>query len=270
MPFVRADDVTVHYDLSGPAGAPVVLFTNSLGTNMNVWDAQVPAFIKTYRVLRYDKRGHGLTDETAPGTFTLDRLADDVRALLDALAIDRVSYVGLSIGGIIGQRFAAKYPERLDALVLCATASHIGPRETWDTRIAAILREGMSGLVDGVMARWFTPATHAQHPEIIRGFGNMLRRTPAAAYAACCGIVRDANESADDARITAPTLIVSGADDAVTPPAAGAEMHEAIAGAQMIVLENAAHILCVEQPATFNAAVLAFLGAHVHAEATVG
>jgi 3-oxoadipate enol-lactonase len=259
MSFVRADDLTVHYDLAGPAGAPVVLFANSLGTNLHVWDSQVAAFAQTFHVLRYDMRGHGLTDETAASTYTLDRLADDVRALLDVLAIERVTLIGLSIGGLVGQRFAAKYPNRLDALVLCATANRFGAREVWDTRIAAIVRDGMSGMVAGVLDRWFTPATHANQPEIIAGFGNMLHQMAPNAYAACCAVVRDADECADDARITTPTLIVAGANDPVTPPAAGAAMHALIAGSQITVLENAAHILCVEQPAAFNAAVLEFL-----------
>jgi 3-oxoadipate enol-lactonase len=270
MPFVRADDLTVHYDLAGPAGAPVVLFANSLGTNFHVWDSQVAAFAQTCRVLRYDMRGHGLTDDAAPATYTLDRLADDVRALLDGLAIERVSLVGLSIGGLVGQRFAAKYPERLDALALCATANQFGAREVWDTRIAAILRDGMSGLVSGVLERWFTPATHANHPDIIAGFGNMLQRMTPGAYAACCAVVRDADERADDALIQTPTLIVAGANDPVTPPASGAAMHALIAGSQMTVLENAAHILCVEQPAAFNAATLTFLHTHINTAATVG
>jgi 3-oxoadipate enol-lactonase len=270
MPFVRADDLTVHYDLDGPAGAPVVLFSNSLGTSVPVWDAQVTAFAQTHRVLRYDMRGHGLTDEGARDTYTMSRLAEDARALLDALGIDRVTFVGLSIGGMVGQRFAAAFPERVDALVLCATASQIGSPSVWDERIAAIARDGMQGIVDGVLARWFMPATHAEHPALVAGFGNMLRRTPPDAYAGCCAAIRDADLRADDARINAPTLVVSGEGDPVTPPAAGAALRDAIAGARMIVLENAAHILCAEQPAAFNERVLSFLGSHARASATVG
>jgi len=270
MPFVRADDLTVHYDLAGPVGAPIVLFAHSLGTDMRVWDAQVAAFTQTRRVLRYDMRGHGLTDDAAPQTYTIDRLAQDARALLDALAIERVTFIGLSIGGMVAQRFAALYPQRLEALVLCATASQIGPPSIWASRIAAVMRDGMSDIADSVLARWFTPATYAANPDLVRGFGNMLRRTPAAAYAACCAAIRDADLRADDARISIPTLVVSGAGDPVTPPAAGAALCDAIAGARMTVLENASHVLCAEQPAAFNECVLSFLGNPKHASATVG
>ncbi|GAC1534929.1 MAG: 3-oxoadipate enol-lactonase [Candidatus Velthaea sp.] len=258
MPFVRAGDLNVFYELTGPADAPVVLFANSLGTNVHVWDAQAAVFANEFRVLRYDMRGHGLTDGAGTAA-SIATLARDVAALLDALTIARVSFIGLSIGGMVGQRFAAEYPARTEALVLCATGNQIGTADVWNARIASLERDGMPAVLEGVLARWFTSDTHAQRPEVIRGFGTMLDRMPAAGYAAGCAAVRDADLRADDARITAPTLIVSGGKDAVTPPSAGEEMKARIPSALMCVLPNAAHILSVEEPDEFNVQVLAFL-----------
>jgi 3-oxoadipate enol-lactonase len=269
MPFVRTGNVVAYYELSGPPGAPVVAFANSLGTNVHVWDAQLGPFTRTFRVLRYDMRGHGLSSEGTPGrAITIATLADDLAALLDALGISSVRLVGLSIGGMVAQRFAATYPHRLDALVLCATGNRIGTRETWESRIATIAREGIGAIVPGVMERWFTPRAHAEQPELVAGFATMLGRTPASGYVAACLAIAAADLRDEDARITAPTLVVAGAGDAVTPPAAGAELRDAIRGAELAVIDGAAHILCAEQPAAFDAAVLGFLHGPRTAERT--
>lgn len=259
MPFVRAADLVVYYEVTGPPGAPVVVFANSLGTCTSMWEDQVPAFAQNYRVLRYDKRGHGLTERTAgddAGT-TVERLADDLAALLDALSIARVRFVGLSIGGLIGQRFAAQYPHRVEKLVLCATAiRHPG---TWDERIEAVRRNGLHSIAPMVMERWFTDATRASRGDMVRGFVTMLERTPSEGYVACCAAVRDADMRADDVRIKAPALVVSGANDPALTVASGQELAAAISGARFRVIDNAAHIFNVEQPDAFNAAVLDFL-----------
>lgn len=261
MPFVRTGDIVTYYELSGPPGAPVVAFANSLGTNVHVWDAQREPFARTFRVLRYDMRGHGLTSTGPPGrAIAIATLADDLAALLDALAIPSIRLVGLSIGGMVAQRFAAAYPHRVDALVLCATGSRIGTREVWDERIGTIEREGIGAMVAGVMERWFTPRAHAEQPELVAGFATMLARTPASGYIAACRAIAAADLREDDARIAAPTLVVAGAGDDVTPPSSGEELCAAIRGAQLVVLADAAHILCAEQPAAFDAAVLGFLG----------
>lgn len=261
MPFVRVRDQVVHYTLTGPSDAPVMLLANSLGTNLHVWDAQLDAIAASHRVLRYDMRGHGLTssdDPAAPAT-TIAELAADVAALLDALEIGRVRFVGLSIGGLVGQRFAAVHPRRVESLVLCATANRMGPPEVWTTRITTIANGGMGAIVEGVMARWFAPRTHAEHPELVRGFATMLERTPAAGYIAACRAVQAADLREDDARITAPTLVVAGRLDLVATPIMAAELCAAIPGAEMITLEGAAHILSAEEPDALNEAVLRFL-----------
>ena len=264
MPFVRAADLVVHYVLDGAPDAPVVMFANSLGTNLHMWDAQAAELARSFRVLRYDMRGHGLTDVTAagdPAGVTVERLAADAVALLDALALGRVRFVGLSIGGMVGQRFAAEYADRVEALAICATGSRIGTAATWNERIATVERDGVAAIADATMGRWFTERARAERPELVRGFANMLTRTPVAGYAGGCRAVRDADLRADDARIRCRTLIVAGADDPVTTPAMGAEMRDAIPNAELIVLDDAAHMLCAEQPRATNAVLLRFLEA---------
>jgi 3-oxoadipate enol-lactonase len=262
MPFVRAADLVVHYAVDGSAGAPVVMLANSLGTSFHMWDAQVAALARSHRVLRYDMRGHGLTDTTpssAAAAATIERLADDAVALLDALAIGRVRFAGLSIGGMVAQRVAAEYPERIESLVLCATGSRIGTAAGWNERIATVEREGLEAIAEAGMLRWFTQRAHAERPELIRGFANMLTRTPVSGYVAGCAAVRDADLRADDARIRCRTLIVSGSEDPTTTPAMGAEMRDAIPNAELIVFDEASHLLCAERPEATNAALLHFL-----------
>ena len=262
MPFVRAADLVVHYAVDGSPDAPVVMLANSLGTSFPMWDAQVFALARSHRVLRYDMRGHGLTDTTPAGdagAATVARLADDAVALLDALAIGRVHFIGLSIGGMVGQRLAAEYPERIDSLVLCATGSRIGTAAGWNERIATVQREGLAAIADAAMLRWFTHRAHAEQPELVRGFANMLTRTPVDGYVGGCAAVRDADLRADDARIRCRTLIVAGAEDPTTTPAMGAEMRDAIPGAELLVLDGASHLLCAERPGATNAALLRFL-----------
>lgn len=257
MPYIRANDAAVYYEYSGPADAPVAMLANSLGTNVHVWDAIVSELAVTSRVLRYDMRGHGLTD--AGPQPTMQDLANDVLALLDALDLARVRFVGLSIGGMIGQQFAADHPERVEALVLCATASRIGTANVWNERIAAVRQAGTAAIARGVLARWFTPATHRDQPELIRGFGNMLARTPADGYAGACAAIRDADLAVRDGKIAAPTLVISGAEDAVTPPADGRALCDAIPGARLAIIDGAAHIIPAERPAEFVHLLVPFL-----------
>jgi 3-oxoadipate enol-lactonase len=258
--FVRAGFGNVFYDVAGPAGAPVVAFGNSLGTNVHVWDAVYAAFVERFRVLRFDMRGHGLT-ETGAGT-DMAALASDVVALLDALDIPRVHYVGLSIGGMIGQRLAAEYPTRVDSLVLTATANRIGSESVWDDRIAAANAGGMSALVDGVLARWFTPETHRERPELIRGYASMLSRTPPRSPP------RRAREHRCIAANQLRPLSIAGARDLVTPPGDAYALRDAIRDAKCVVIDGAAHIVPAERPAAFIDAAIPFLEARVPALGT--
>jgi 3-oxoadipate enol-lactonase len=267
LPFVTLDDINVYYDLSGPEDAPVALLGNSLGTNIHVWDAQAAALSATHRVLRYDLRGHGLTEAGSRAALSIADLADDVAHLLDALRLRSVSFVGLSLSGMIAQRFAAAYPERVEALALCATASRIGTAQTWEARIAAVEQGGMTAVIPAILERWFTPRAHAEQPALVRGFATMLERTPAASYVAACAAVRDADLCADDARIRCPALVIAGSDDAVTTPAMAAELSAAIPGARLHVIDSCAHIACAQAPAAFNAVLLPFLAPSAHSSA---
>jgi len=258
VPFIRAGSSTVFYELRGEHDGPVVVLGNSLGTNVHVWDAVLDGLVSSFRVLRYDMRGHGLTDATEAPT-SIDALASDAIDLLDALELERVRYVGLSIGGMIGQRLAAEHPERVEGLLLCATANRIGTPPVWNERMEAVRLGGMAAVSDGVLARWFAPATHAERPELIRGFANMLGRTLPEGYLAACAAIRDADLAADDARISCPTLAIAGGDDAVTPPADTYALRDAIAGARSAVVPGAAHIVPAERPDLFLHLAVPFL-----------
>lgn len=257
MAFVRAGDLVVHYELSGHPDRPTILFANSLGTSFHVWDAQAAALSDRFRILRYDMRGHGLTDCT-PGAYAIAQLADDARALLDALRIGPVHVCGLSIGGMVAQRLAAAAPDRVLSLALCDTANRIGPPSRWDDRIAAVTKGGVASIADAVLKVWFTPDFLAQRTDAARGMANMLVRTPADGYIGCCLALRDADLRDDDARIRCPTLVVVGDQDVATSPAAARELSNAIGGARLEVLAQAAHIPTVEQPAALNRLLGAF------------
>lgn len=262
MAFIRTGDITVHYVLEGPESAPVVMLSNSLGTSLPVWDAQAAALRGKYRVLRYDTRGHGLTDATPAGDtgYTMDQLADDAAALIKALGLKRVHLCGLSIGGMLGQRLAAKAPELLASLVLCDTAPYMNP-QVWDERIAAIRQGGLEVVAEGTMQRWFTGRFHAAQPDAVKGIRNMLVRTPAEGYIGCAYAIRNMDLRADDAKIICPTLIVVGEDDPATPVSAAREMNAAIKGSKLVIIPQSAHIVTVEQPAALNRALGEFLGA---------
>ncbi len=264
MSFIQANGLTVHYEWSGRQDAPVLLFGNSLGTNLHVFDPQAAFLGERFRILRYDMRGHGLTDcppvpEGGPG-YTIDMLADDALGLLDALDVKRVHYCGLSIGGLVGQRIAAKAGARIASLTLCDTANRIGPPQIWADRIAAVRKGGTAAIAAAVMSRWFTPKFLAERKAEAAGMTNMLSRTPSDGYIGCCYALRDADLRDDDAKITAPTLVIVGDQDAATPPALAKELSEAIKGARLETVTGAAHIPTIEQPAAINRLLGEFLG----------
>lgn len=260
MAFIAANGLTVNYDLRGPVGAPTIMFANSLGTSLAAWDQQVVALAQRYRILRMDMRGHGLTDCPA-GPYTIDQLADDALAVLDALQIERVHFCGLSIGGMVAQRIAAKAPRRIASVALCDTASQIGPPKIWDDRVAAVRAGGMAAIVDGVLGRWFTETFRDEHPVTVRGFANMLTRTPVEGYAGCCLAIRDADLRPDAARIKCPALVIVGEEDLATPPSAAQELANAIKGAHFTLIEGAAHIPIAERPDAITGLLHEFLAA---------
>ena len=262
MPFIEAAGITQHYDLTGPDDAPVLLFANSIGTSFHIWDAVVPHLSQRYRILRYDMRGHGLTEVTPVSDdagYSMDLLADDAAGLLDALGIQRAHVCGLSIGGMMAQRLAVKAPGRIHGLILCDTAAVIGPRSVWTDRIAAIRARGMTAISDGVMARWFTQAFRDGRPDQIRGYTAMVARTTEDGYVGCAMAIRDADLHAANAAIAAPTLVICGEHDVATPPDAARDLAAGIPGARFELLPGAAHIPGVEKPAELAALIDGFL-----------
>ena len=247
MAFTRANDIVVHHQILGRENAPVIVFANSLGSDFRIWQAVVPYLADRYRILLYDKRGHGLSDAPA-GPYTIDDHADDLLALLDHLDIAQAALVGLSVGGMIAQRIAVKAPARVRALVLCDTAAKIGTRESWAERIAAVEASGIDAIADSVMQRWFTPAFRSAQPDEWAGWRNMLVRTPARGYVATCATIRDADLTGDAARIAAPTLCLVGDQDGSTPPDLVRQTADLIPGARFEIIDGAGHIPCIERP----------------------
>ena len=257
---ISANGIGMNYTLEGPAAAPVVTLSHSLATTLHMWDGQVPALAERYRVLRYDTRGHGGTD--APGgPYTLELLAEDARALLRALGILRTHFVGLSMGGMIGQVLGIQSPELLQSLALCDTSSRVPPeaRTMWEERVRVAEAQGMEPHVETTLARWFTAPFREQHPERVAPVAAMIRATKPAGFAGCCQAIKMLDLTDRIAAITTPTLIIVGAEDAGTPVAASRTIHERIRGSELVILPSASHLSNIEQPEAFNRALLGFL-----------
>jgi 3-oxoadipate enol-lactonase len=247
----------LEYRLEGPSDGPVLVFSNSLGTDLRVWDALLPCLPSGLRLLRYSKAGHGLSDLAGP--HSIDAHADDLLALLDALDIRRATVVGLSVGGMIAQALAARAPERVGALVLCCTAHKIGTPDIWEQRISDISEKGLPAMAEGVMERWFSPAWRTANPGPLALWKNMLGRTPAEGYAAVCAAIRDADLTEGTRGIRVPTLCVAGTADGSTPPEVVGGLVELIPGARLEVIEGVGHIPCVEAPDRLGALIGGFL-----------
>ncbi len=245
--------------VDGPIDAPALVFSNSLGTNLSMWEPQMAALRPRFRVVRYDTRGHGAS-VVSTADYGIETLGRDVLQLLDALAIPRVRFCGLSMGGAIGMWLALHAPERIERLVLANTATKFGTTERWNARIDAVSKGGMAAIVDGVLETWFTAEFRARAPEAVAPLREMLLAAPVEGYLAACRAVRDVDLGAEIGRITRPTLVMVGAHDVPTPPAQGRSIAERIAGARLAEL-SAAHISNVEAASAFNAELLGFLAA---------
>jgi 3-oxoadipate enol-lactonase len=258
---ITANGISMNYTLDGPASAPVATLSHSLATDLSMWDPQMKALTARYRVLRYDTRGHGGTEAPA-AAYTLDQLADDARALLQALGIPKTHWIGLSMGGMIGQTLALKSPELFLSLSLCDTSSRI-PAEAkplWQERIKTAQTQGMEPLVEGTIARWFTTPFREQHKDVVDPVRVMIRRTPPQGYAGCCHAISALDLTDRLPAIKLPTLIVVGEEDQGTPVAASQAIQAKIAGSQLEILKSAAHLANMEQPEAFTKAVTSFLG----------
>jgi 3-oxoadipate enol-lactonase len=257
MAFLETNGIRIHYELSGSAGLPVLVFSHSLGSSLELWEPQLAALAEKRRVLRYDTRGHGASACPA-GPYNVDELGADVLGLLDALEIAQVDFCGLSMGGVIGQWLAMHAPQRLRRLALANTAAKIGTAEIWNARIATVELEGLDTVIPGTLERWFTAPFRSSHPAVIAKTEAMIRGTASEGYKACCAALRDADFRESAKTINVPTLLIAGTSDPVTTPADLRFLAGVIANSQLVEL-SAAHLSNVEAAEAFNQALLHFL-----------
>lgn len=259
----KTNGIDTHYELHGKEGAPWLVLSHSLACSARMWDPQIEALKGSFRILAYDTRGHGGSQAT-PGAYTLELLADDLKALLDSLGVKAAHYCGLSMGGIIGQTFALKYPGILKTLILADTTSRNPPEAlpVWQDRIRIAEEKGMAPLVQPTLDRWFTEAFRKTQPGLVAEIGKLIASTPVAGYAGCCHAIPTINVTARLKEIKAPILVMHGDQDPATPPAMSREIHENAPGSKLVVLSPAAHLSNLEQPEAFTQAVREFLAAH--------
>lgn len=248
MQFTIAHDMAVHYRLSGRQDGPCLVFINSLGTDLRIWDDMVDGLRADYRCLCYDKRGHGLSDGD-DAAYSISLLADDLAALIETLGISsKVVLVGLSVGGLIAQDFAFRFAEKVAGLVLLDTAAKIGTEQSWNARIDAIAKNGLSAIGQQIMERWLTADFKARRPDAYRGYRNMLERTSEQAYVATCIALRDADLTSQTSTLALPTLVIVGQEDASTPPELVEKTANLINHARFVQIGSCGHLPCIEQP----------------------
>jgi 3-oxoadipate enol-lactonase len=257
MPFADIEGIRLHYRLDGDGNLPVLVLSNSLGANLFMWEPQLTELAPHFRILRYDNRGHGQSPAPA-GPRTIEDLGRDVLYLLDSLRIDRASFCGLSMGGVIGQWLGIYAAERLERLVLANTAAKIGTADVWNARMELVLREGLYPVIPGTLERWFTAPFRAAHSETIETTVAMLHGTNVQAYSDCCAALRDADFRSSLSAIAVPTLVIAGIHDPVTTPEDGRYLADNIPGAGYAELA-AAHLSNVEAAPAFNAKLQEFL-----------
>ncbi|RKP51923.1 3-oxoadipate enol-lactonase [Pararobbsia silviterrae] len=259
MPYASIKGVEIHYRIDGAANtdAPWIVFSNSLGADVSMWTPQLAAFASRYRVLRYDTRGHGHSD--APkGSYTIEQLTGDVLGLFDTLSISRAHFCGISMGGLTGVALAARYPDRIDRVVLANTAAKIGSDEVWGPRADKARQGGMASLADAVLPRWFTPAFVEREPLMYAHIRDVFVHTDNEGYASNCDALRIADLRGETHNIRARALVIAGTHDVAATPAQGQELAASIAGARYVEFD-ASHISNIELPDAFNATVLDFL-----------
>lgn len=263
MAFSKVNHVGLYWRELGPKTASSVMFANSLGTDSRLWNDVAAALSARYRVILYDQRGHGLSED-AKGPYTIEMLADDALALADHLGLARFAFVGLSVGGLIAQRLAVLAPARLSALVICDSAAKIGTQESWAARIQAVAANGLPSICTAVMERWFTPDYCQMHPVELAGWARMLNATSASGYIATCQALRAADLTAEIANIITPTLVVCGDGDQSTPPELVKATAALIKGARFELLSKCGHIPPAEQPEALLALLTRHFEEHIH------
>jgi 3-oxoadipate enol-lactonase len=258
MRLVRANGLVIHYLIEGPEALPPIVFVNPLGCDLRVWSEVASILKPEFRVLCYDKRGHGLS-ESGPDRCEMADYARDLAALLDAVEIRRAAIVGISIGGVIAQELTRQRPELAAALILCDTGAKVGTDQSWDERIAAVERGGVEAVAGPILERWFTAEFREGRAAEFAGFRAMLTRTPRQGYLAACGALKRADLRPHLGRIATPTLCLVGDQDGTTPPALVKEMSALIGGSRLEIIEGAGHLPNVEKPA----AVARLIAEHV-------
>lgn len=258
LTFVRLGHGVIHYSDRGPKAATALVFANSLGTDLRVWQAVADHFAPRYRILQYDKRGHGLS-ALSPGGWSVPALAGDLAELMEERAITSAVVLGLSVGGMIAQSLAAARPDLVRALVLSNTGHKIGTQEAWQQRIDGVRAGGIASLADAVMERWFSTAFRNAHPAELAGWRAMLTRTEMEGYIGTCQAIRDADLTASTRGLTQPTLCIAGGADGATPPALVRELAGLIQGAKLVEIPGVGHLPCVEKPDSVIEAVEDFL-----------
>jgi 3-oxoadipate enol-lactonase len=257
MPTIDADGCPIYYEVEGRESGPALMLSNSLGTNLHMWDDQAGEFAKHFRLIRYDRRGHGRSGVPA-GPYTMERFGRDVLAVLDALKIEKTNWCGLSMGGMVGQWLGANAPTRVEKLVLSNTNFYYADKNPWIDRIKFVSDKGLEALVDANMQRWFTEGFRKRAPDVMARMKAMFVATKVPGYIGCCQAIAAMDFRESNPRITAPTLVIVGTQDAATPPSAGEAIQKAIQGAKLAGLD-AAHISNMEQPKQYTDTVLDFL-----------
>lgn len=247
--------VKVDRTVTGPVQAPVVVLSNSLGSTRAMWDANITALEKHFRVVRYDTRGHGASP-VPTGPYDIDDLVDDVVAMLDEMGVARAHFVGLSLGGMTGMRLAAREPDRVERLVALCTGAHLTPTSAWTERASTVRTAGTASIAEAVVQRWFTPDLLAADPALKASCEVMVAATPDEGYASCCEAIAAMDLRGDLASISAPTLAIAGADDPATPPPHLAEIADGVQHGRLLVVSQAAHLANAQQPATITAAII--------------
>jgi 3-oxoadipate enol-lactonase len=258
MPTIKADDgCPIYVEVAGSESAPALMLSNSLGTNLHMWDDQAGELAKHFRLIRYDRRGHGQSG-VPQGPYSMERFGRDVIAVLDALNIEKTSWCGLSMGGMVGQWLGANAPDRVDKLILSNTNFYYADKGPWNDRIKFVSDKGLEPMVDANMQRWFTEGFRKSATQQMARMREMFVATKVPGYVGCCEAIRDMDFRSSNPRITAPTMVIVGAQDPATPPSAGEAIKQQIPGAKLTSLD-AAHISNMEQPKAYTEAVLNFL-----------
>ena len=257
---ITANGLKMNYEISGKEGAPTIVLSHSLGSSLVMWGPQMESLRTHFRVLRYDTRGHGGTENPA-GPYNLEMLGEDAIALLDALKIQRVHFVGLSMGGMIGQYLGLSHPTRLRSLVLCSTAAALPPeaQPLWDERIETARTKGLQALVDATLERWFTSAYLQKNPPMLGIIRRQFLETPPEGFIGCCEAIRRLNYLSRLPEINTPSSILVGEEDPGTPVSASQAIQEKIPGSKLVILSAAKHLANIEKAEAFNSTLMSFL-----------